>query len=192
MVCRELRANTARCLPSHPGQFPQPDKPRALNLPPPRRGAPLTGWRTCSARGKHNAWRQWRLPVRSTSNTLGRQSNRRIERHPRRRIVCPLSPTRSSAQRRQDEQSSRECQRSRASASRLDGPRPRGGSFARRAVTCSTASGRSPSWRTSSPIPYRSNSAAPEVSLARFGLRIVQAMQPSATRGKTAECVANQ
>jgi hypothetical protein len=33
----------------------------------------------------------------STSNTLGRQSNRRIERHPRRRNVCPLSPLHSRA-----------------------------------------------------------------------------------------------
>ena len=29
-----------------------------------------------------------------------------------------------------------------------------------------------------------------DVNVARFGLRIVRAMQPSAARGKTAECVA--
>ena len=61
-----------------------------------------------------------------------------------------------------------------------------------RAVTTTRSTRLLEPWRTSSPIPYRSNSAAPEASLARFGLRIVQAMQPSATRGKTAECVANQ
>jgi len=32
-------------------------------------------------------------------------------------------------------------------------------------------------------------SAASDVSLARFGLRIIRAMQPSAALGKTAECV---
>ena len=37
-----------------------------------------------------------------------------------------------------------------------------------------------------------SNSAAPDVDLARFDLRIVGAMQPSAARGETAECVALQ
>jgi hypothetical protein len=37
---------------------------------------------------------------------------------------------------------------------------------------------------------YRSNSAASELSPARFGLRIVRAMQPSAACGETAECVA--
>jgi hypothetical protein len=36
----------------------------------------------------------------------------------------------------------------------------------------------------------RSSSAASEVTLAWFGLRIIRAMQPSAVRGKTAECVA--
>jgi hypothetical protein len=45
-------------------------------------------------------------------------------------------------------------------------------------------------WRTSSPMPYESSSAASDVSLAAFGLRIIPAMQPSAARGKTAECVA--
>jgi hypothetical protein len=44
----------------------------------------------------------------------------------------------------------------------------------------------------SSQTPYRSSSAAPDVSLAPFGLRIIRAMQPSAARGKTDECVANQ
>jgi hypothetical protein len=37
---------------------------------------------------------------------------------------------------------------------------------------------------------YRGNSAASELGLARFGLRIVPAMQPSPARGETAECVA--
>jgi hypothetical protein len=35
-----------------------------------------------------------------------------------------------------------------------------------------------------------SNSAASELSLARFDLRIVRAMQSSSARGETAECVA--
>ena len=35
-----------------------------------------------------------------------------------------------------------------------------------------------------------SSSAACDVSLARFGLRIIRAMQSSAARGTTAECVA--
>jgi hypothetical protein len=39
-------------------------------------------------------------------------------------------------------------------------------------------------------MPYESSSAASDVSLAEFGLRIIPAMQPSAARGKTAECVA--
>jgi hypothetical protein len=39
-------------------------------------------------------------------------------------------------------------------------------------------------------MPYKSSSAASDVSLARFGLRIIRAMQPSAALGKTAECVA--
>jgi hypothetical protein len=39
-------------------------------------------------------------------------------------------------------------------------------------------------------MPYKSNSAASDVSLARFGLRILRAMQSSAARGRTAECVA--
>jgi hypothetical protein len=38
-------------------------------------------------------------------------------------------------------------------------------------------------------MTYESNSAASEFSLAPFGLRIIRAMQPSAARGKTAECV---
>ena len=41
-------------------------------------------------------------------------------------------------------------------------------------------------------MPYQSNSAACDVSLARFGLRIIRAMQPSAARGKTAERVASR
>ncbi len=48
------------------------------------------------------------------------------------------------------------------------------------------------SWRTSSAMSYESSSAPSEVTLPRFGLRIIPAMQPSAARGKTAECVANQ
>jgi hypothetical protein len=39
-------------------------------------------------------------------------------------------------------------------------------------------------------MPYESSSAASDVSLAAFGLRIIPAMQPSAARGKAAECVA--
>jgi hypothetical protein len=41
-------------------------------------------------------------------------------------------------------------------------------------------------------MPDKSSSAASDAGLARFGLRIVRAMQPSAARGKTAECVALQ
>jgi hypothetical protein len=41
-------------------------------------------------------------------------------------------------------------------------------------------------------MPYKSSSAASDASLARFGLRIIRAMEPSAVRGKTADCVANQ
>jgi hypothetical protein len=41
-------------------------------------------------------------------------------------------------------------------------------------------------------MPYESSSAASDVSLARFYVRIVRAMLPSAARGKTAECVAVQ
>jgi len=37
---------------------------------------------------------------------------------------------------------------------------------------------------------YQRNSAACDLTLARFGLRTIPAMHPSATRGKTAECVA--
>ncbi len=37
-------------------------------------------------------------------------------------------------------------------------------------------------WRTSSPMSYRSNSAASEFDLARFDLRIARAMQSSARR----------
>ena len=40
-------------------------------------------------------------------------------------------------------------------------------------------------------MPYKSSSAASDLSLDRFGLRIIRAMQPSDARGKTAECVAN-
>jgi hypothetical protein len=39
-------------------------------------------------------------------------------------------------------------------------------------------------------MTYQSSSAASDVSLAPVGLRIIPAMQPSAPRGKTAECVA--
>ena len=45
-------------------------------------------------------------------------------------------------------------------------------------------------WQTSSQTPSRSNSAASDVGLARFDLRIVRAMQSSRARGETAECVA--
>ena len=45
-------------------------------------------------------------------------------------------------------------------------------------------------WRTSSPMPYEISSAASDVSLARFGLRIIQEVRASAARCKTAECVA--
>ena len=45
-------------------------------------------------------------------------------------------------------------------------------------------------WRTSSRMTYKSSSATSDVSPAPFGLRIIRAMQPSAARGKTAECVA--
>ena len=41
-------------------------------------------------------------------------------------------------------------------------------------------------------MPRESISAASDVSVARFGLRIIRAMQPSAARGETAECVAEQ
>ena len=51
--------------------------------------------------------------------------------------------------------------------------------------------GRSRSWRTSTRMTYESSSAASAVSLAPFGLRIIRAMQPSAARGETTECVAN-
>jgi hypothetical protein len=46
--------------------------------------------------------------------------------------------------------------------------------------------------RTSSRMTYKSSSAASDVSLAPFGSRIIRAMQPSAARGETAECVALQ
>jgi hypothetical protein len=39
-------------------------------------------------------------------------------------------------------------------------------------------------------MPYKSSSPVSDVSVARFGLRIIRAMQSSAARGKTAECVA--
>jgi hypothetical protein len=41
-------------------------------------------------------------------------------------------------------------------------------------------------------MPYESSSAASDVSLARVRLRMSWAMQPSAERRKTAECVAKQ
>ena len=43
---------------------------------------------------------------------------------------------------------------------------------------------RSRSRETSSPMPYGSSSAAPDVDLARRGLRIIGAMQPSTARGR--------
>ena len=39
-------------------------------------------------------------------------------------------------------------------------------------------------------MTYESSSAASDVILAPFGLRIIRAMQPSAARGETAESVA--
>jgi hypothetical protein len=44
----------------------------------------------------------------------------------------------------------------------------------------------------SSAAPDGGNSAASDVSLARFGLHIIRAMQASGARDETAECVANQ
>jgi hypothetical protein len=41
-------------------------------------------------------------------------------------------------------------------------------------------------------MTYESSSATSDVSLAPFGLRIIRAMQPSAARGETAECVAKE
>jgi hypothetical protein len=41
-------------------------------------------------------------------------------------------------------------------------------------------------------MTYESSSAASDVSLAPFGLRIIAAMQPSAAHGETAECVAKR
>jgi hypothetical protein len=41
-------------------------------------------------------------------------------------------------------------------------------------------------------MTYESSSAASDVSLAPFGLRIIRAIQPSAARGRTAECVAKR
>jgi len=42
------------------------------------------------------------------------------------------------------------------------------------------------------PTGQVSSSAASEVTLPWFGLRIIRATQPSAAGGKTAECVAKQ
>jgi hypothetical protein len=39
-------------------------------------------------------------------------------------------------------------------------------------------------------MPYKSTSAAADVSLAPVRLRIIRAMRPSAERDETAECVA--
>ncbi len=39
-------------------------------------------------------------------------------------------------------------------------------------------------------MPHKSSSAASEISIARFALRIIRAMQSSAARVETAECVA--
>ena len=39
-------------------------------------------------------------------------------------------------------------------------------------------------------MPYKSSSAVSDVRLARFGLRIIRAMRPSAARSGTAERVA--
>jgi hypothetical protein len=42
------------------------------------------------------------------------------------------------------------------------------------------------------PDALRKQQRGSDVSLAAFGLRIIPAMQPSAARGKTAECVAKR
>jgi hypothetical protein len=47
-------------------------------------------------------------------------------------------------------------------------------------------------WQTSSQMFDRSKSAASDVKPGAVGLRIVRGMQPSAARGKTAECVAQE
>ncbi len=52
--------------------------------------------------------------------------------------------------------------------------------------------GRSPSGETSSPMPYKSSSAASDINLARFGSRIIRAMQTSAARVETADYVATR
>lgn len=52
------------------------------------------------------------------------------------------------------------------------------------------AAARSHPARSSSPMPYRSSSAPGDVGLARIGLQIIGAMQPSAARAETVECVA--
>ena len=41
-------------------------------------------------------------------------------------------------------------------------------------------------------MPYKSSSTAADVSPAPVGSRIIRAMQPSAARGETVECVENQ
>src|ERR1700756_1623659 len=41
-------------------------------------------------------------------------------------------------------------------------------------------------------MPYQSSSAASDVSLARFGLRVTPAMQPAPPGGKKAECGGRQ
>ena len=49
---------------------------------------------------------------------------------------------------------------------------------------------RSLAWRTSSPTPYETSSAASDLRPARFSLRIIRAMQLPGARGKIAEGVA--
>ena len=39
---------------------------------------------------------------------------------------------------------------------------------------------------------YKSSSAASDAGVEPFGLRVIRAMQPSAARGETAECAAEQ
>ena len=47
-------------------------------------------------------------------------------------------------------------------------------------------------WQTSSATPYKRSSAARDVRLARFDLRIIREKQPCVERVDTPECVANQ
>ena len=73
--------------------------------------------------------------------------------------------------------------RRRTTSPRPEGPRSK-------ALVPHAGAARLCSARNSSPTSYGSSSAAGQVGVARTGLRIVGAMQPSAARGKTAEYVA--